>query len=71
VTNGAKDEQAQRKLDFQLDRELEDTFPASDALKITRRTPKVRRTPSKAGGGIGRTGMADCQSVISGAIGAN
>jgi len=50
VTNGAKDEQAQRKLDFQLDRELEDTFPASDALKITRRTPKVRRTPSKAGG---------------------
>ena len=25
-----------RKLDLQLDRELEDTFPASDALKITR-----------------------------------
>jgi hypothetical protein len=25
-----------RKLDLQLDRELEDTFPASDPLKITR-----------------------------------
>jgi hypothetical protein len=33
-----KDEEAlaKRKLDLQLDRELEDTFPASDALKITR-----------------------------------
>ena len=30
---------AKRKLDLQLDRELEDTFPASDALKITRPRP--------------------------------
>jgi hypothetical protein len=30
---------AKRKLDRQLDKELEDTFPASDALKITRSQP--------------------------------
>ena len=36
-----------QRLDLQLDRELEATFPASDALKITRRQPDVfgnRRT---------------------------
>lgn len=33
-----------QKLDRQLDRELEATFPASDALKITRRQPD---TPSR------------------------
>ena len=37
-----KKEQIKRKLDLQLDRELEDTFPASDALKITRRSQKSR-----------------------------
>lgn len=30
-----------QRLDLQLDRELEATFPASDALKITRRQPDV------------------------------
>ena len=29
-------EAAKQKLDMELDRELEATFPASDALKITR-----------------------------------
>jgi hypothetical protein len=50
VPNEANDKQAQRKLDQELDRELEDTFPASDALKITRRTPNMRRTPTKTDG---------------------
>jgi hypothetical protein len=39
------DELEKRRLDLQLDKELEDTFPASDALKITRRQlnkPKER-----------------------------
>lgn len=30
------DEIMKRRLDLQLDRELEDTFPASDAPKVTR-----------------------------------
>lgn len=30
-----------QRLDLQLDSELEATFPASDALKITRRQPDV------------------------------
>lgn len=29
------------RLDLQLDKELEATFPASDALKITRRQPDI------------------------------
>jgi hypothetical protein len=35
-----------QRLDLQLDKELQDTFPASDALKITRRR-KDRRKESK------------------------
>ena len=42
---------AKQKLDLELDRELEATFPASDALKITRRQPdrveKQRKHKSK------------------------
>ncbi len=38
------EELEKQRLDRQLDRELEATFPASDALKITRRQPD---TPSK------------------------
>lgn len=34
-----EDKLAKRKLDSQLDKELEDTIPASDALKITRPRP--------------------------------
>lgn len=30
---------AKQRLDLELDRQLEDTFPASDALKITLRHP--------------------------------
>ena len=52
MTKNAIDESERRRLDVQLDRELEQTFPASDALKITRRQsetlekdgkPKVKR----------------------------
>lgn len=35
-----------RQLDLQLDRELEDTFPASDPLTITR-FPRKRRSVDK------------------------
>lgn len=37
MTKNAKDELEKQRLDLELDRELEATFPASDALKITRR----------------------------------
>jgi hypothetical protein len=40
MSKETKDERAKRKLDLDLDRELEDTFPASDALKITRSRPE-------------------------------
>jgi hypothetical protein len=36
-----ENENEKRRLDLELDRELEATFPASDALKITRPGPKV------------------------------
>lgn len=32
-----------QKLDAELDKELQDTFPASDPLKITRRPPKPKK----------------------------
>jgi hypothetical protein len=35
----AKEELERQRLDLELDRDLEATFPASDALKITRRQP--------------------------------
>jgi hypothetical protein len=44
----AKAELEWQRLDLQLDGELESTFPASDALKITRRQPDIfenRRAP--------------------------
>ena len=44
-----REERAKRRLDSELDRELEDTFPASDALKVTRRTPERVVTPEQAG----------------------
>jgi hypothetical protein len=37
------DERDKKQLDMQLDRELEDTFPASDPLTITR-FPRKRRS---------------------------
>ncbi len=41
-TAECEEQRVGQTLDGQLDRELEDTFPASDALKITRRTPEQR-----------------------------
>jgi hypothetical protein len=48
VTRETREERAKREVDLRLDRELEDTFPASDPLKITRGTPRnrSRREPS-------------------------
>ncbi len=52
MTRNATDELKWQRLDLELDRELEATFPASDALKITRagsqtllknEQPKVRK----------------------------
>ncbi|HYK49926.1 MAG TPA: hypothetical protein VEU94_09370 [Terriglobales bacterium] len=40
------DEPDKKQLDMQLDRELEDTFPASDPLTITR-FPRKRRGTDK------------------------
>ena len=37
MSNKAKHELERQKLDLELDRQLEATFPASDALKITLR----------------------------------
>ena len=36
MTKDTEDELERERLDLELDRELEATFPASDALKITR-----------------------------------
>jgi hypothetical protein len=49
MTKNAKDELERQRLDLELDRELEATFPASDALKITRRQPDIfeKREQSK------------------------
>jgi len=46
------DELEKQRLDLQLDKELQDTFPASDALKITRRKmeiPKPSKRPDNSG----------------------
>lgn len=45
MSKQTKEEQKKRKLDLELDRELEDSFPASDALKITRRSPERHVPP--------------------------
>jgi hypothetical protein len=42
MTRDAKAELEWQRLDLQLDRELEATFPASDALKITRRQANTK-----------------------------
>jgi hypothetical protein len=39
MTKDAEAELERQRLNLELDRELEATFPASDALKITRRQP--------------------------------
>jgi len=37
-----------RQIEDELDRQLEETFPASDPLKITRSIPPSQVTPKKA-----------------------
>jgi hypothetical protein len=49
VSKDSKEQRTKRKLDLELDKELEDTFPASDALKITRSRPEAPGTPDQAG----------------------
>ena len=39
VRKNTADALEKQRLDLQLDQELQDTFPASDALKINRRQP--------------------------------
>jgi hypothetical protein len=41
MTKDAKADLERKRLDLQLDRELEATFPASDALKITQPRPPI------------------------------
>lgn len=48
ISKETKEERAKRKLDSDLDRELEGTFPASDALKVTRRKPDLPVTAEQA-----------------------
>jgi hypothetical protein len=53
MTKSTKDELEWKRLDLELDRDLEATFPASDALKITRRpsdSSKRSRHPESKGG---------------------
>jgi hypothetical protein len=40
-----RDQREKRKLDEQLDRELEESFPASDSPTITRSAPDTQITP--------------------------
>jgi hypothetical protein len=47
VLRETKEQRTKRKLDLELDKELEDTFPASDALKITRGRKTIRRQPRR------------------------
>ena len=49
MSKETKEGRAKRKLDLELDRQLEDTFPASDPLKITRRRPETPVAQDQAG----------------------
>ena len=56
MTDESLNERDKREMDLQLTKELEDTFPASDPLTITR-FPRKRRSmkkPPKGGGATGR-----------------
>jgi hypothetical protein len=39
------EQREKRELDDELDRQLEETFPASDPLKVTRSIPATQITP--------------------------
>jgi hypothetical protein len=41
LSNETRAERSRRAVELELDRQLEDTFPASDAPKITRRKPDI------------------------------
>ena len=43
-------ERKMRELDDELDRQLDETFPASDPPKVTRSTPATQITPEPSAG---------------------
>jgi hypothetical protein len=45
-----REERKKRELDDELDRQLEETFPASDPPKVTRSTPATQITPKPSAG---------------------
>jgi len=45
-----REEREKRELDEELDRQLEQTFPASDPPKVTRSSPATQVTPSGSNG---------------------
>jgi hypothetical protein len=45
--NAMREEREKRDLDKELDRQLEQTFPASDPLKVTLSIPESQITPAK------------------------
>jgi hypothetical protein len=51
MTDESLPERDKREMDLQLTRELEDTFPASDPLSITRFPRKRRSAEIERGGG--------------------
>ena len=44
--NETREEREKRELDKELDRQLEQTFPASDPPKVMRSTPSTQITPN-------------------------
>jgi hypothetical protein len=48
--NETHEHSEKRKLDEELDRELEQTFPASDPPKVTRSDPATQITPKPSSG---------------------
>lgn len=45
-----REEREKQELDEELDRQLEQTFPASDPPKVTRSTPPPQITPKPGAG---------------------
>jgi hypothetical protein len=45
-----REERTKRELDDELDRQLDQTFPASDPPKVTRSAPATQVTPMPTGG---------------------
>jgi hypothetical protein len=43
--NEAREQREKREVDDELNRQLEETFPASDPLKVTRSIPATQITP--------------------------